>query len=132
MSGDFFDSNVLLYLLSGDAERADRAEALVRQGGQISVQVLNEIANVARRKRKMEWPETREFLSLLRGLLTVTPLTVETHDLGLDIAERWGLSTYDAMIAAAATLSGCERLWSQDMQDGMRIGKGLRVENPFR
>ena len=31
-----------------------------------------------------------------------------------------------------ATLSGCERLWSQGMQDGMRIGAGLRVENPFR
>ncbi len=132
MSGDFFDTNVLLYLLSGEAAKADRAEALVRQGGQISVQVLEEIANVARRKLTMKWPETREFLSLLRGLLTVTPLTVETHDLGLDIAERYGLSTSDAMIAAAATLSGCERLWSQDLQDGMRIGTGLRVETPFR
>jgi len=131
MSGDFFDSNVLLYLLSGDAEKADRAEALLRDGGEISVQVLDEVANVARGKLKMGWRETREFLTLLRGLLTVTPPTVETHDLGIDIAKRYGLSIYDAMIAAAATLSGCERLWSQDMQDGMRIGKGLRVENPF-
>ena len=132
MSADFFDTNVLLYMLSADADKADRAEALLRDGGQISVQVLNEVVNVARRKLKMGWPETREFLTLLRGLLTVTPLTVETHDLGLDIAERYGLSIYDAMIAAAATLSGCEKLWSQDMQEGMRLGKGLRVENPFR
>jgi predicted nucleic acid-binding protein len=36
------------------------------------------------------------------------------------------------MIAAAAALNGCARLWSQDMQHGMRIGEGLRVENPFR
>ncbi len=132
MPGDFFDTNVLLYLLSEDSKKADRAEALVRQGGAISVQALNEAANVARRKIGMDWRETREFLGSLRGLLTVAPMTLETHELGLDFAERYGLSTYDAMIAAAATLCGCARLWSQDMQDGMRIGQGLRVANPFK
>jgi predicted nucleic acid-binding protein len=132
MQGDFFDTNVLLYLVSQDAKKADRAEALVRQGGAISVQVLNEAANVARRKMGMDWRQTREFLGSLRGLLTVAPLTLETHALGLDFAERYTLSTYDATIAAAATLLGCARLWSQDMQDGMRIGETLRVANPFR
>ena len=132
MSGDFFDTNVLLYLLSEDVEKADRAEALVRAGGAISVQVLNEATNVMRRKLGMSWRETRDFLALIRGLLDVTPLTVETHEFGLDLAERYGLSIYDSMIAAAATLNDSARLWSQDMQHGMRIGEGLRVENPFR
>ena len=132
MSGDFFDTNVLLYLVSEDTEKADRAEALVRAGGGISVQVLNEAASVMRRKLGMSWRETRAFLALVRGLLDVTPVTAETHDLGLDFAERYGLSIYDSMIAAAAALNGCARLWSQDMQYGMRIGEGLRVENPFR
>ncbi len=132
MQGDFFDTNVLLTLVSGDAKKADRAEALVRQGGAISVQVLNEAASVARRKMGMDWRQTREFLGSLRGLLTVAPLTLETHALGLDFAERYTLSIYDAMIAAAATLLGCARLWSQDMQDGMRIGEKLRVANPFK
>ena len=36
----FFDTNVLLYLLSGDNTKADRAEELVAEGGTISVQVL--------------------------------------------------------------------------------------------
>jgi len=132
MSGDFFDTNVLLYLLSEDTEKADRAEALVRRGGGISVQVLNEAASVMRRKLRMSWRETREFLALIRGLLDVAPLTAETHDLGLEFAERYGLSIYDSMIAAAAALNGCARLWSQDMQHGTRIGEGLRVEDPFR
>ena len=132
MQGDFFDTNVLLYLVSQDAKKADRAEALVRQGGTISVQVLNEAANVARRKMGMDWRQTRQFLASLSALLAVAPLTLETHELGLDFAERYTLSTYDAMIAAAATLLGCARLWSQDMQDGMRIGETLRVANPFR
>ncbi len=132
MSGDFFDANVLVYLLSGDSAKADRAEALLRQGGTISVQVLNEIANVARRKLKMDWRELREFLQLLRGLLKVLPLTSEVHELGVQLAERYELSVYDAMIVSAASLAGCERVWSEDMQDGMRIGKALKVENPFR
>jgi predicted nucleic acid-binding protein len=131
MSGDFFDTNVLLSLLSEDIEKADRAEALVRQGGGISVQVLNEATNVMRRKLGMGWRETREFLALVRGLLDVAPVTVEMHDLGLEFAERYGLSIYDSMVAAAAALNGCARLWSQDIQHGMRIGEGLRVENPF-
>jgi len=132
MSDNFFDTNVLLYLVSADAKKADRAEALVRQGGTISVQVLNEAANVARRKMAMDWRETRQFLASLRGLLAVAPLTPETHALGLDFAGRYTLSIDDAMIAAAATLAGCARLWSQDMQDGMKIGETLRVADPFK
>ena len=132
MSGDFFDTNVLLYLLSEDTEKADRADALVRRGGDVSAQVLNESANVMRRKLRMRWRETREFLVLVRGLLDIAPVTLETHELGLEFAERYGLSIYDSMIAAAAALNGFARLRSQDMQDGMRIGTWLRVENPFR
>jgi len=132
MSGDFFDTNVLLYLLSEDAKKADRAESLARRGGGVSVQVLNEAANVMRRKLRMSWRETRDFLAVIRRLLEVAPVTLETHELGLEFAERYGLSIYDSMIAAAAALNGAARLWSEDMHDGMRIGQGLRVENPFR
>ena len=132
MSGDFFDTNVLVYLMSGDADKADRVEALLAAGRPDQRPGSQRDRQRRAAQAEDEGPETREFLALLRRLLTVTPLTVETHGLGLDIAERYGLSTYDAMIAAAATLSGCERLWSQDMQHEMRIGKGLRVVNPFR
>ena len=41
MSGSFLDTNVLLYLVSDDTAKADRAEALVALGGTVSVQVLN-------------------------------------------------------------------------------------------
>jgi predicted nucleic acid-binding protein len=62
----------------------------------------------------------------------VAPLTAETHAPALDFAERYKLSITDAMIAAAASLAGCARLWSQDMQDGIRIGETLRVADLFR
>jgi predicted nucleic acid-binding protein len=132
MPGDFFDTNVLVYIASGRTPKADRAERLVRDGGLISVQVLNEIANVARRKMRLSWIETRAFVSLIRGLLPIEPITLETHETGLALAERYGLSVYDAMIAASALLADCDRLWSEDMQHGMVISGRLQIVDPFR
>lgn len=132
MPVSFFDTNVLLYLASGDAKKADQAEAAIAAGGSISVQVLNEFANVARRKMRLSWIETHAFLDLLRNLLTVHPLTLDAHDMGLRIAERYGFSTYGAMIAASALHAGCDTLWSEDMQHGMVLDEGLRIINPFR
>lgn len=132
MPGSFLDTNVLVYLASSDPMKAGRAEALVREGGVISVQVLNELANVLRRKMRMTWPETHAFLSTLRGLLTVHPLELETHETGLALAERYNLSIYDAMIVAAASRADCDIVWSEDMQHDMAVGESLRIVNPFR
>jgi predicted nucleic acid-binding protein len=132
MPGSFFDTNVLIYLASEDAAKADRAEAVISDGGAISVQVLNELTNFARRKMRMSWQETHAFLSLLRGLLNVHPLAVETHETGLALAERYNLAIDDAMIAASALDADCDTLWSEDMQHGMVIDGRLRVVNPFR
>ncbi len=125
----FLDTNVLLCLLSADAAMADRAEEVVAEGGVVSVQVLNEFASVATRKLGMRISEAAEALRAVRALCKVVPLEAATHDLGMQIAERHGLSIYDAMIAAAARLAGCMIL-SQDMQDGLRL-EGMRIRDPF-
>jgi predicted nucleic acid-binding protein len=132
MAGSFFDSNILLYIASNDAMKAERAEKLLSDGGATSVQVLNEIANVSRRKMRMTWPDTHSFLSTLRSLLSVHAITVETHETGLALAEAHRLSIYDAMIAASALQTGCNILWSEDMQHARVIDKRLRIVNPFR
>ena len=132
MPASFFDTNVLVYLASGDSAKADRAEAVIAEGGSISVQVLNEVASVARRKMQMNWNETHALLEMLRGLLTVHPLTVDIHETGLRFAERYGFSIYDAMIAAAAVHTDCDLLYSEDMQHGLALDEGLRIVNPFR
>jgi predicted nucleic acid-binding protein len=131
MPGSFFDTNVLIYLASGDTEKADRAEQRLAQGGTISAQVLNEVANVARRTMLLSWGQTHAFLTAIRGLLMVQPITIGIHQSGLEIAERYGLSIYDAMIAAAALHAGCDTLWSEDMRDGLLLEGRLRVVNPF-
>jgi predicted nucleic acid-binding protein len=104
----------------------------LHEGGTISVQVLNEIANVARRKTGLSWPETLEFLDLVRGLLPVLPMTVEIHESGLALAEQYRLSIYDAMIAASALHAECDALWSEDMRHGMVLENRMRIVNPFR
>ena len=127
----FFDTNVVLYLLSEDEAKADRAEGLLAAGGAISVQVLNEFAAVASRKLRMSWLEIREALNLVRAVCQVHPLSLETHERAVEVAERYGLSLYDAVIVSAALLAGCKTLYSEDMQDGQVIERQLKVRNPF-
>ena len=126
----FFDTNVLLYLLSGDPAKADRAEELLGSGGTISAQVLNEFAAVARRKLAMPWPEVREVLATVRAVCAVEPVSEATHDLGVAIAERYGFSLYDSLIVAAASLAGCRVLYTEDLQDGQTV-HAVTVRNPF-
>jgi predicted nucleic acid-binding protein len=90
------------------------------------------ITNVNRRKMSISWAETRAFLSKARALLVVQPITIDIHETGLLLAERYGLSTYDALIAASTLRAECDPLWSEDMQDGIVLDDRLRVVNPFR
>lgn len=133
MSGgeDFFDTNVVLYLLSADTAKADRAEELLALGGTISVQVLNEFVAVASRKLRMPLIEIREILIQIRAVCAVESVTIETHDRALRVAERYGLSIYDALIVSSALLAGCKTLHSEDLQDGQIIERQLTIRNPF-
>ena len=130
MSQPFIDSNIVLYLLSGDAIKADRAEALLEAGGVISVQVLNEVASVCQRKLKMSWEEIEMLLMAVKSACNVLPLTVASHEKAVEVARRFQLSIYDANIVASAILSGAGVLLSEDMQSGMNI-ESLTIQNPF-
>jgi predicted nucleic acid-binding protein len=127
----FIDSNVLLYLVSADTRKADVAERLLARGGVMSVQVLNEFASVASRKFGMPWPEIREVLDVARGLCSIVPVGLDTHDRALDLLQRHSLSVYDAMIVSSALGAGCKTLWSEDLQHGKRFAARLTVRNPF-
>ena len=104
---------------------------MLREGGLISVQVLNELTNVARLKLHLSWTEVDEFSLLIRSLCPVEPLTLDTYSNGCRLAKRYRLSVYDAMIAASALIGGCIILYSEDMQDGLLIDGQLSVCNPF-
>jgi predicted nucleic acid-binding protein len=127
-----FDTSVLIYLLSEDEEKADRVEELLAENGVISVQVLNEFTTVSRRKFGLSSLECREILGTVRAVCETQPLTVESHDLGIEISDRYGLSVYDSMIVASASLAGCKTLYSEDLQHRQVIDGKLTVINPFK
>ena len=127
----FFDSNVVLYLLSDNQTKANRCEEIVEQGGVISVQVLNECVNVMLKNLKMARPEVDEILAVIKSISDIVPLSVEVHEGALELLDRYQLSWYDALIVSAAIESDCETLWSEDMHNGLVVNKTMTIRNPF-
>jgi predicted nucleic acid-binding protein len=132
MSGrPFFDTTILIYAVSSDDVRSEKAELILAGGGCISVQVLNEFAAVARRRLKMSWKELNDALAAFRVLCEpVLSLSVGTHEAALKIAARFAYNFYDAFTIAAALESGCDELLSEDLHAGQKI-EGLTIRNPF-
>ena len=109
MSADFADTNVVLYLLD-DGPKAERAAAILAGRPRISVQVLNEAMVNCRRKAGLSWDETGVFLAGIRALCPVEDVTLQTHDVGRALAERYGWSVYDAISSpprCAPAARGC-------------------------
>ena len=134
----FIDTNVLIYWVD-DSARADVVEQLLVQQAVISVQVLNEFANVLRRKRAMALPDIETLCGTLIDTCDVLDLSVRTHQTALTLMARYNLSVYDANIVAAAALGDCAILYTEDMKDGLNIklpgsagNNALVIRNPFR
>jgi predicted nucleic acid-binding protein len=128
----FLDTNILVYAFVDDP-RAAVVEDLLAQKCETSVQALNEFANVARRKLRMTWQEIEEALALLQTVCgTIHPIELKTHTDALRLAQRYGLSIYDALIVAAALGAGCDTLYSEDMQDGLVVEAQMTLRNPFK
>ena len=126
----FLDSSIIVYLMSGEVAKASRAGSLIAGGGVISTQVLNEFTSVARRKLALTWVETEEVLQALKARLEVAALTLCIHERAVALASAHDLNIYDASIVAAALVSGCDVVVSEDMQHGQMF-TGLRIANPF-
>ena len=131
MTKPFVDSNVVLYLLSGDVAKADRVQDILARGAVISVQVLNEVTSVCLRKLKMPWQEVDALLMALKASCDIVPLTVASHETAVALAKQYQLSFYDAHIVASAALSGATTLMTEDMHAGLRVDN-LVLQNPFK
>jgi predicted nucleic acid-binding protein len=107
-------------------------EALASQKGAISYQVVQEFFNVALRRfaRPMRAPEAEQYLRAVFGPLLAVHSSVALYAEALRVQSQSGLSWFDSLIVAAAIQSGCEVLFTEDLQNGQRFG-GLRIENPF-
>jgi predicted nucleic acid-binding protein len=126
----FADSNIFIYLLTDDDEKARKAEVLLETGPTISVQVLNEIVAVARRKYKLDWSVVETILMPIRAVCEIVPITEDTHVRAVAMAKVAKIGIYDANIIAAAELAGCDVLYTEDLSHGQRIGSVV-ICNPF-
>lgn len=127
----FLDTNVLVYAFAADDARRSVAKDLLAAGGAFSVQVLNEFANVSRRKLKLDWDEIGERIEVLDALLDEpVPITRATHRSARLLARDHRLGFYDALIVASALETGADVLLSEDLQHRRKFGR-LLVVNPF-
>lgn len=133
----FVDTNVLLYAVSrmpGTEAKQARAWALI-DGGDIAVslQVLQEFyVQATRSNRPDRLPEdiAWDFVTRWRRF-PVQETTMALLDAGIEMRRRHKFNFWDCMILAAAKAQGCDRVWTEDMDDG-RIVDGMRIANPFR
>lgn len=126
------DTNIAIYAFSEDA-KAKIAREIVSVANFVSVQLLNEYASTAMRKRRLSWPETNADLAvILRTVPVIRPVNLDAHREAARIAERYRLSFYDALMLAVALAGGAQRFFSEDMQHGLVIDDTLRIVDPFR
>ena len=126
----FIDTNVLVYAAERTSEKAKRANALILGNAVVSVQVLNEFVRVLTRKTGRSVADATLALAPIKMALAIVPLTVETHERALQIADNNQIANFDANIIAAAELAGCDILYTENMNNGQRIGS-LAIVNPF-
>lgn len=111
--------------------RKNRAVSLIAAPSVTSTQVLSELASVMRRKLGFTPLAAQDVLRELCERLEVSLISSQTVLDSLDLAQRRSLLHYDSQILASALESGCQVLYSEDMQEGLVIERRLRIVNPF-
>lgn len=89
------------------------------------------MANVLRRKFKLDYPNIAAAVAEVRSACDVHLVTTETVILALSLGERYRHSYFDSPILAAALECGCDTLASEDMQNGLVVDSRLTIRNPF-
>ena len=135
MKRGFVDTNILVYAADSTAQDPRKTqiarELLLQPALSLSVQVLNEFVATARNPKKLNLSRKREAKWIREWLaFQVVPLTRPTFEKALEIHLTFGFSHWDSLILAAALESGCDLLYSEDLQSGQRIGS-LQIVNPF-
>jgi predicted nucleic acid-binding protein len=127
----FLDTNILIYAFATGDPRKPTAERLLSKGGTISVQVLNEFANVSHRKLGLGWDEIAKRIDTVKALVDPpAALTQAIHDAARDIARTRKIAFYDALVIASALAANCRVLLTEDFQTGAKFGT-LEVRNPL-
>ncbi|MDR2837048.1 MAG: PIN domain-containing protein [Azonexus sp.] len=129
---DFLDSNVVIYSYATDQAKKSRALDLLAGSPTISTQVINETVSVLRRKQLMPVEQIATAIDDLTAWCHVFLVDISTIKQALDLAARYRLSYFDALMVAAAIGSGCTTLYSEDMHHGLVVDGVVTIQNPFQ
>ena len=127
----FVEPNVAVYALGRDSDKKARAKQILDDAPIASSQVINEAISVLMGKQRFAREEAYEVADAVMKLVAVAPVTENTVRDAMTVGLRYGLSHWDSLIVAAALATGCDTLYSEDMQSGQVIGGRLTIRNPF-
>lgn len=129
----FVDSNIFLYAFSDlDMEKQKIASEIVSQANcVISSQVLNEVSNNLIKKLSFNNSEISRFIESAYSRYWVAGVGEDTFLKACELRESYKFSYYDSLIVASASLEGCQRLYSEDMQHGLVLSNQMMIVNPF-
>ena len=133
----FVDTNVLVYARdASESEKQAKAAAWMatlwdRRAGRLSYQVLQEFYVTVTVKLS---PGLDKELARrdVRAFCAWQPISADARVLARAwlLQDRYLLPWWDALIVAAAEMSGCQYLLSEDFQEGLELGD-LKIVNPF-
>lgn len=135
----FLDTNIFVYaFLASEPRKRTKAveliEACLGSGrGSISYQVVQEFANVARKKfaTRLSSEDCKAFIdAAMQPLNRVASSTGLIHT-ALDLQDELKYSFYDCVMVAAAIQAGAETLYTEDLQHWQLVRGTLRIVNPF-
>ncbi|HEY3356807.1 MAG TPA: PIN domain-containing protein [Polyangia bacterium] len=137
MSGEFLDTNVLIYAhdSTAGAKREVAVDLITRlaegRKGLLSVQVLMEFyVNVTRKIPKpLAATRASEIIADFAAWPVFSPRVPDLLE-AIHIAGRHRIGFWDALIVRAALGLGADVIWSEDLADGQRY-QGVTVRNPF-
>jgi len=128
----FIDTNIIVYAFSNDTQdNKDISRNLLDTPFLISMQVIFEFINVSTKKLKYTKLEAVENA---KELVLVSEMVFESEKIlnkSIELFTKYSLQIFDSKIIATALLSGCNILYSEDLQDGLVIENKLRIINPF-
>lgn len=129
----FLDTSIIIYSYSQDEPDKQQCAIKCIQTGTpwISTQVLNETINTLSRKFSLDYAQIGAIVDELMQQFQIAVVSTSTIQLALDIAARYRYSYFDSLILASALEVGCDRLYSEDLQDAQQINNQLTITNPF-
>ena len=129
------DTNIYVYLHDdGEPEKQavarDLVKAMSTANAAVALQVVGEVQNVLRRRLKMPAHLASQEARNVYVSLSSFAYDAACVERALAQSAAGRLGYWDALLLAACDRAGISVLFSEDMQDGFKMG-GVEVVNPF-